>query len=290
VKGLLTVVIPVLNEERRIIRTINSVQKLGANCFVVDSGSADNTLKVAKDMGCKVYQGQWKTFGEKLNWAFDNNPYKTPWVMRLDADEYMTDGLIDEIRRVLPSVDENVSGFLINRGVEFLGRLIRHGGMYPLWDLRLFRAGKVYYERKRLTDEYAVPIEGKVEKLKNEFIDVKDEGLLEWSRKHINVADRERKWVLLVDEQDQKIVLDKQKDKRSKRSFYYKMPLFFRVFVYWGYRYFIKLGFLDGIDGFIFHFLQGFWYRFLIDAMIFEAQKGIVSKEKLREEYERYIC
>jgi glycosyltransferase involved in cell wall biosynthesis len=293
-QDLLTVVIPTLNEESNILTPITSVKKLQANCFIVDSGSTDNTLKIARDNQCHCTVGSWKTFGHKLNWAFSNNPFKTPWVMRLDADEYLTDELIDEIKATLPLLDDNVTAIAIKRRTVFLNRWIRHGGWYPMWDIRLLRPEYVAYDAVQLTDEYPIVKTGKVINFKNDFVDVKNQGCLHWSLKQLYVANRERWLYSLQLERYSKCNKAQYTHYKTKKvllkKIYDRLPLFIRPLLYWSYRYFFQLGFLDGIPGLIFHFLHAFWYRFLIDAMIYEVDKCNITLEKLEQEFQRYIC
>ncbi|MEK7076952.1 MAG: glycosyltransferase family 2 protein, partial [Patescibacteria group bacterium] len=105
-------------------------------------------------------------------------------------------------------------------------------------------------------------VSGKTGKLKNDFVDDNKNGLQAWVAKHRNYALREAEDVLAGN-----YGLGK------KRNLYYRMPPFLRVFGYYIYRYFFRLGFLDGIPGLVFHFLHGFWYRFLVDAKIYERRK-----------------
>ena len=212
--------------------------------------------------------------------------------MRLDADEYLTEELKSEINKALEenfSISEtlteaqpvnlppkaavgreriekrekffsiNINGYFIKRRVYFMGRWIKHGDYYPFWFLRLFRKGKARSEQREM-DEHIVLLEGKSGKLKNDFIDDNKKGLADWVSKHNNYSTREAAAVLAGD------------FGISKKNFYYRLPLFFRACAYFCYRYFLRFGFLDGKEGLIFHFLHAFWYRFLVDAKIYESR------------------
>jgi hypothetical protein len=230
-------------------------------------------LEIAEKYGCKVFQHHFENQAQQFNWALDNLEIKNDWILRLDADEYLTEELKEEIAQELTNANlmrtnaENnrrdfadINGFYIKRRVYFMGRWIKHGGYYPIWFLRLFRKGKVKSEQRAM-DEHIVLLEGRTEKLKNDFIDNNKKGLSDWIQKHNNYASREAADVLRGDYGT------------KKKKIYYRLPLFCRAFLYFIYRYFIRLGFLDGKEGLIFHFLQGFWYRFLVDAKIYEARK-----------------
>ena len=156
-----------------------------------------------------------------------------------------------------------------------MGKWIKHGGYYPTWILRLFRRGMGKSEEREM-DEHIVLISGRAAELKNDFIDNNRKNLEFWIDKHNKFSSREVVQIL-----DPKKAGDfegnrlggKVASRRALKNRYLKMPLFWRAFIYFIYRYFFRLGFLDGKEGLIFHFLQGFWYRFLIDAKIYEKQK-----------------
>lgn len=282
VGSLLTILIPVLNEEVLLPRALESVKHLGVPIFILDSGSTDRTVEIAESYGCQVFQGQWGSFSAKLNWGFGNLPFATPWVMRLDADEYFTEELISELKCRLAAVESDVDGLWVGRRIIFLGRWIRHGGRYPEEHLRILRVGRGLYE-DRLLDEH-VHVAGRTIRLVCDIVDEPSKGLVAWSRKHISYAEtecfihfrtiRQRTWTNLDRSARWK--------RFAKEEVYARMPLFVRPFAFWFYRYILRLGFLDGIPGLVFHFLHAFWYRFLVDALLFEAKMtkgGSVKKE-----------
>ncbi len=269
----LTVIVPTYNEEINLQKCLKSLIKLAATIYVVDSGSNDKTTEIAKAFGAKVVDGRWNSFSEKLNWSIDNLPIDTPWVMRVDADEHLTDDLIDEIGITLPNVLPGVTAFEIKRRMAFLGRWIRHGGIYPSWQVRLWRTGKARFEMRNL-DEHML-IEGEVGRLTNDFVDENLKGLAIWIDKHNVYSDREKEEILQCRTGNWGNLQGQARIKRIlKEGVYYRFPLFVRPLLYWIWRYFFRLGFLDGRPGLIYHFLQGFWYRFLIDAKIFERRIG----------------
>ena len=265
--------IPVLNEERLLPRAIASAQKLGVDVFVLDSGSTDRSAEIAKSLGCHVHVGLWSSFGEKINWGLNNLPFKTTWVMRLDADEYLTEKFIEQIGHTLQSMDNSVDGLIINRRVIFLGRWLRFGGMHPLEHLRISRVGRATYEN-RLMDEH-VYVPGVSLKVPLDICDEESRGLVNWSRKHVSYAETECyiHHNALANAKTWKTLSGSPRWRRFlKEELYVRTPLFVRPFVFFCYRYILQLGFLDGRAGFIYHTLNAFWYRFLIDALIFEAK------------------
>jgi len=273
-KDLLSIYIPTLDEEINLPQCLASVRKLGATIFVVDSNSTDRTVAIAKAAGCQVVTGNWRTFSEKMNWAIKELPIRTPWTLRIDADEWITDELIAELKTRLSVTPEEVGAYSINRRVYFLKRWIRFGGMYPLWGVRLWRTGKAKCEVREL-DEH-MEIIGTIVKMEHDIVDEGRRGLTHWIRKHNNYADSEVREILRVQGQDDEsntLTAQAARKRWLKNNFYYRLPMFMRPVLYWSYRYFIKLGFLDGIPGLIYHALHGFWYRFLIDAKLYEAEQ-----------------
>ncbi len=272
-KPSLSVIILTYNEEVNLPRALESVQGLASDVFVVDSGSTDRTAAIAKDYGAHVYEHEFVNQAQQFNWALDNLPVKTEWILRLDADEYLTPELVSEIERKLPSVPAEVNAFLMKRRVYFMGRWIRHGGYYPTWFLRLFRTGKAHSENREM-DEHLIVKDGEIGRLENDFADDNRKNLESWIAKHNNFSTREARSRLreALGEKAEHVGHAQADAKRwLKQNFYGQMPLFWRSFAYFIYRYIFRLGFLDGKEGLIFHFMQGCWHQFTIDAKLYEA-------------------
>src|SRR3989344_5575386 len=276
----ISVIILTYNEELNIGNCLKSVADWANEIIIVDSFSADKTLEIAKKHTNKIAQRTFVNQAEQFNWALDNLEIKNEWILRLDADEYLTEELKKEIADNLMTpnvVKADINGFYIKRRVYFMGRFIKYGGYYPAWVLRLFRKGKARSEERKM-DEHLVLLEGKAERLKNDFIDDNKKNLSWFIQKHNNYASREAEELSRKTKESQKYGNGKGKGPDAGRrwlkdNFYYRLPLFCRAYLYFCYRYFIRLGFLDGKEGLIFHFLQGFWYRFLVDAKIYESKK-----------------
>jgi len=270
----LTVIIVTFNEEKLISRAIESVAKLNVETIIFDSFSSDRTKEIAESFGCKVIQDYWENWTVKINSAISSKLIKTPWVMRVDADEFLTDELISELKsESFFDVDNEVVGFNIYRRIHFLGKWIRHGDMYQKCT-RIFRYQHVKYE-ERILDEH-VATNGKILQTRGDLVDSQDKGLSFWLKKHIRNAQIECyvDWNNTNQKDSWKNHHGMMKLRRFlKEEIYSRIPFFIRPPMYWFYRYFIRLGFLDGIQGLIFHFLHAFWYRLIIDAMIFEAKK-----------------
>lgn len=276
---LISVIILTKNEEANLLNCLNSLQKLNAEIFIVDSGSTDRTVEIAQKARCQVFEHPFENQAKQLNWAIQNLPIATPWLMRLDADERLTPELAEELKLVLPQTSDDITGYQVKRRVFFMNRWIRHGGYYPTWLLRIWRTGLGTCEQ-RWMDEHILLSQGKVANLQHDIIDDNKKDLSFWIDKHNHYADREVKDLLnMVVEQDDPLLKKGQLSQASqrrwiKKNFYGRSPLFLRAFLYFLMRYTIGLGFLDGREGLIFHFLQGFWYRFLVDAKIYEINRN----------------
>jgi glycosyltransferase involved in cell wall biosynthesis len=267
----LTVLVLTKDEEANLPHLLASLAPLEPVVWVVDSGSIDRTVGIAETAGCRVARRQWTTYAEQLNWALANLPITTPWLMRLDADERLTPELAGELAEKLPALPVDVSGLLVKRRVYFWGCWIRHGGYYPTWLLRVWRHGLARCE-DRWMDEHMTTVSGRTLRLDHDIIDENHKGLTFWTDKHNRYADREVRDLLALRRQHGSAELVDQAGRRRwlKERLYAKAPLFVRPFAYWIYRYVFRLGFLDGVPGLVFHFLQGFWYRFLVDAKLYE--------------------
>ncbi|NRB18478.1 MAG: glycosyltransferase family 2 protein [Rhodobacteraceae bacterium] len=278
-KKILTVIILTENEECHIERALDSIQKIARRCLVVDSGSTDRTLDIAAVGGAKILHNPWVNYATQFNWALDQLPSDTEWVLRLDADEVITDSLAAEIRQNLAEFSDNIDGVFISRRMNFLGHPIRWGGLFPIKVLRLFRFGKGRCEN-RWMDEH-IRVEGETVEFHGEIIDDNLNSLTWWTEKHNNYASREVVDLLNLEYgfMPHETVADLRSGHQAgvkrwlKENIYARLPGGFRAFAYFFYRYVVRLGFLDGKEGTAFHVLQGFWYRYLVDMKLHETRK-----------------
>lgn len=274
------------NEEIHIERAIKNAQKYAKEVFVLDSYSTDKTVEIAKSLGAKVYQHEFKYHADQLNWGLQNIPFTTEWIWRQDADEYLTDELIEELKNRLPNVTNYVTAFTAPCLRKFLGKYIKHG-IIPLILLRLFRRGHAQWEDKRM-DEHIYVTDGCIENLKCPFFDDNLNNISWWTNKHNNYATKEAIDLLLTEYNlhPQSNVVNSGAHSeaiRKKKLKYIKLPLFWRAFAFFILRYFFRFGFLDGKEGFLWHFLQGFWYRTLADAKVYEIKKKYnFNEEKIK--------
>lgn len=276
-----SVLILTYNEEKHIARCIHSLLPVSKDIYVVDSYSTDRTVEICESLGAKVYQNTWKNYASQFQWGLEKCSINTTWVMRMDADEYITQDLQNELGIVLECAEDRTAGFYIRRKYKFLGKWIKHGGVYPLNLLRVWKHGKGRIET-RWMDEHIVLDDGVgTEQLNGHIVDDNLNNTRWWTDKHNKYADREmidilnRKYAFF--ELDENLMNDNSnKQAKIKRMFkervYNKLPLFVRPLLYFLYRYFVQLGFLDGTRGFAFHFMQGYWYRCMIDLRVYEAE------------------
>ena len=272
----LAVVVLTYNEEANLPLCLASLQELSCSVVIVDSGSADRTLQIAERHQVTLLSHPFENYAVQRNWAQEHLPVAADWVLHLDADERLTPELSREINATLAAADDSVDGFLLRKRTISMGRWIRHGGHYPSYHLRLFRRHKGCCE-DRLYDQHFV-VGGKVTPLDHDYLDIVAANLGTWTLRHKRWAELEANEMLTRNGRRGQVRPDLLGNpierRRWFRNAYSRGPLFARAFAYWSYRYLLRLGFLDGKEGLIFHFLQGFWFRFLVDAMIYEQHKA----------------
>jgi len=185
------ILIPTLNEADHIAEAVANAKELGP-VFVVDSFSTDGTQKIARAAGATVVEHRFVNFSDQKNWAIENLPFTSPWIFILDADERITPPLREEIHQRLRSTTHD--GFYVNRLLIFMGQPVRHGGLYPSWNLRLFRRGKARYE-DRSVHEHMI-CQGSTGSLRAEMLHIRRESISFYLDKHIRYADMESdEWV-----------------------------------------------------------------------------------------------
>lgn len=276
----LSAIILTYNEELHIRRCLENVLSIAKKIYVVDCFSTDKTKEIAVELGADVVEHTWPgNQAEQFNWALDNLSITTRWVLRLDADEYLLPDLMVELQEKLPSLPDDVTGIIFKRRHIFMGKWMRRG-IYPVKLLRVFRYGKGMCEQ-RLMDEHIQLTEGRVVEFEHDFCDHNLNDLSWFCHKHVNYAIREAVDLLDIEldltgaaETDSgKGISPQALAKRMEKHKYAKLPLFWRSFAYFCYRYFLKGACLDGKIGFIWTFLQGWWYRTLVDAKVFEIKR-----------------
>ena len=273
----LAVVILTRDEEDNLPHALASVAGWASEAWVVDAGSADRTVEIATAAGATVVPHVFAGYAAQRTWALRSLPFGFEWVLFLDADEAVTPELRAELRAVLASPPEGVSGFYVKRRFLFLGRWIRHGGYYPVWLLRVVRHAVARCE-ERGVDEHLL-VEGGTARLRHDLLHEDRRPLSRWIDRHVRyaalaAADLERAPA------SGGVAARWRSDQPAERSrwwydrVYRRIPLGARAVVYFAYRYVLRGGFLDGREGFIYYVLQVLWYRALIDANILETRRA----------------
>lgn len=271
--GDLTAIILTKNEEANIKRCILSLGDIPKRIIVVDSGSTDDTVNIAKNLGAEIYTHPFKHYADQFNWALDNTDIKTTWVYRIDADEALTPELKTEVeRRCLRHANDNVNGFLMKHKLFFLGKYLKHGGAYPFIKMTVFKPRYARFE-DRAMGEHVVLKEGRSILLENDCLHYDCKNLTAFIDKHNSYATREVKDYNDRLGRSQALLYSKaERTKKLRDGFYYKLPKFIRARLYFWYRYYIQLGFLDGKPGKIYAFIQAYFYRYIVDAKIYESE------------------
>lgn len=273
----MTAIILTKNEEMNLTRCLESIKKLVTRIVVVDSGSTDRTLEIARSFGADIYSHEWVHYANQFNWALENVNVKTKWVFRIDADEIVPADLAEEIEReCIKHADDDVNGFDMPFKLFFLGRYLKHGGTYPVWKVTIFKYAYGKFE-DRAMGEHVVLSSGKSIKLKNDCLHHDFKDLSSWILKHNDYSTREVMDHCQLANEIKRGGLEKLEGRAEavkgvRDSFYYRCPSFIRARLYYWCRYYLMLGFLDGTPGRIYAFLQAYWYRYLVDAKLYERE------------------
>ena len=269
-----TFIILTKDEEINLPNCLKSIQGFSKRTVIVDSGSTDKTCTIAKEMGAEVYVHPFENYARQFNWALDNVGINTKWTFRLDADERLTPELCKELSRIMSDHDnDNVNGVTMEAWLYFMNRKIRHGNRHKR-KLMLFKTGIGRIEDRKM-DEHTVLSTGNSISCKERFIHYDFKNITHWINKMNWYATRE-----MQDYYDYKNGADTSlhsditisQTRRKKFGFYYRFPMFFRSWLIFIYYYFFHLGFLDGKEGFVYHYMYHRWYRTLVDAKILEHE------------------
>lgn len=293
----IAVVILTFNESIHLPRALDHVRVFAREIFVIDSYSTDETVGLARSGGAHVLEHPFQNYARQFEWALENAPITSDWVMRLDADEIVEADLSEEIIARLPTLPPDVTGINLNRKTIFQGKFIRFGGRFPLTLLRIWRRGKAHIE-DRWMDEHMYLTEGHTVTFEGGFADHNLYDLTFFTAKHNGYASREALDALnqrlhLFEPQLALASASTAKQARIKRflkeSVYNRLPFEISAMLFFLYRYVFQLGFLDGRAGLIYHVLQGFWYRFLVGAKLRELEQA-VKRAKSEDEMRTAIA
>jgi len=284
----LSVLVTTRNEEANVERCLRSVHGFADQVFVLDSESMDRTVEIARryaEVHTLAYDHS-RIIPWIFQWGLDNLPLRNDWVLILEADQALTPELRDEIAGLLSRPDVREDGFYIRRRQIFRGKPLRFGGYGSKVLLKLFRRSRS--ELDPVEQDTRVYVRGPVGRLRAplEEWNLKEDSIQFYLQKHLRYAEafateelKRRQGDLpwktpprLFGSPDERILWLKDR--------YYRMPLFIRPALYFFYRYFLLLGILDGKNGFVFHFLQAFWFRLIVDIRLQELMKE--AREEIR--------
>ena len=275
-----SVVILTLNEEANLPSCLDSVRGWASKIFVVDAGSMDRTCKIAEECGATVVEHPFETHSRQWRWALENLPISTEWVLAMDADQRVTQELQKEICDLDGPSLSGIDGIYIKRRQWFREHWIKYGGYYPKYLLKMFRRSKVIIDGRDLVDHHFY-VAGGVMKLNHDLIEAnkKEDNISFWVEKHNRYASKlaleELHWNKVPQRPAIKPSLIGNPDQKTLalKLLWRRLPLYVRPFLYFFYRYILRFGFLDGKQGAIFHFLQAFWFRLLVDINIEELER-----------------
>lgn len=286
------------NEEKHIERCLASLKGVCSDIVVVDCFSNDRTAEIAESMGARVITNLWKNYATQFNYGVYECGITADWIWRIDADEFLEGGLGEAVLDAISKADDDVNGIYVRKRIDFMGRPLLHGGWYPSYHLKVFRRGHGDCEN-RWMDEHIRISDGKTITIETgNQVDANLNDLTWWTDKHNGYATREMIDMLMMEysldaksqEVEPKLLGTEEQRKRWLKLKYIHFPLFVRPFINFTIRYILKGGFLDGRAGFVWHILQGFWYRMLVDAKIYETKKNFDYDEtRIRAWLKQYM-
>ena len=281
----LTAIVLTRNEEKNIGQCLDSLKDFAARVIVVDCGSTDATVDIARSKGAEVVYHEFRYYADQMNWAIDHTNITTEWVMRLDADERMTPEAVNEASEIMARPrSEQINGITLEAVYYFLGRPMRHG-IRNKRKMLIFRRGCGRMEDRR-RDPYSILTEGRNISIRARFLHYDFKDLSSYIRRYNWYAGRELMDYLegrkLSGAQGQQLDKHLMAQRKKKFGIYYKAPRFVRCWLWFIYNYIFRLGFLDGVEGFLYHYFECMWYRMLVDARILEYEKTGREPEALR--------
>ena len=272
-----TFIILTKNEAVNLPECLKSIEGFAKRVIVVDSGSTDDTQKIAVQMGAEVLVHPFENYARQFNWALDNADITTKWSFRLDADERLTPKLIEKLDKLMAEHEnDDVNGVIIEAWLYFMGRKIRHG-CHNKRKIMLFKTGIGRIEDRRM-DEYTVLSRGSAVYCRERFIHYDYKDMTHWINKLNWYATREMQYYVEF-RQGKVAIADGMSDptlsstRKKKFGLYYRFPMFLRCWLLFIYNYVFRLGFLDGKEGFVYNYMYHRWYRSLVDAKIMEQLK-----------------
>lgn len=272
----ITVIILTFNEQENIKQCLDSVYGWANEIIVVDSGSTDETLSLIKHFDVELYYNKFINFSDQRNFAISKvNVSSDNWVLFLDADEYLTLSIKDEIKLAIQS--DVYTNYFLNRKFIWMGNWVKRG-YYPCNLIRLFKSGHAVCESRSVNEHLIV--KGTTGYIKNPFYHQCNKKLTHWIIKHINRAELEadelinKRNDLIKSKLFSNIV---ERKRWIRNNIWENLPIFVRPFLYFLYRFLLKGGLFDGRTAFTYHFLQSLWFPMMIDIFYFK-KKYLIKK------------
>lgn len=279
----LSVVILAKNEERNIARCVQAVAEF-ADVVVVDDGSTDRTVELARQHGARVVEHRFESFAAQRNWAMQFAGLRYQWVLHLDADEVVTPDLVGELRRIVSEPMAHTVAYRMCRQTMLLDKWLKYSDGFPVWIMRLVCNGYAEFQDCG-HGEVAVPeVDGRMGTIRQPFLHYAfSKGLTDWIDRHNRYSTREAelelqqfsglKWKNFFSR-------DKAIRRRTLRSFSRRLP--FRPLFRFLYQYILKRGFLDGRAGFTFSRMMAMYEGWIVMKRneMRRARRGQPSAER----------
>jgi len=276
----LTAVVMTFNEEKNLEACLRSIVGKVDQIIVIDSFSTDRTIEIAKRYTSDIYQHEFLNYAKQYLWGMENCEIRNEWVLRIDADERWTSQGFNTLR---PLIEKDLcDGVNVRMKIYFMGRWLRHGGMYPNLFLRVYKRSKGKMEDRWMDEHIAADgavVDADIDVLECNYD--RQENIVPWIAKHNAYSTREA-LENLISRNDLRPVdsianlwgNSTERKRWAKERIYSNVPLFVRPCAYFAYRYFLQRGFMEGREGLVFHTLHAFWYRFVVDVKVLQIEQN----------------
>lgn len=261
-----------LNEEIHLPGCLSSLTWCD-DIIVIDSFSSDQTESICRQAGARFFQNRFEGFGKQRNWAIANTHPKHDWLLILDADERVSAELVQEMRHAIQNVPDTVGAFRLKRRFYMWGRWLRYSSLYPSWVVRLIHKDKVRYINRGHAETQQV--NGRVLKLQEDLIDENLKGMDEWFARQNRYSTQEAQSELSTEARPYGLAALLNRDPLIRRAAvkFWSRRIPGRPLWYFGYSYFLRMGFLDGRDGLVFCIMKTI-YQTMIMIKKHDMRKG----------------
>lgn len=269
-------IILTFNEEMHLPRLLESIKGLDAATCILDSGSTDTTIAIAKQYEAEVKTHVFENHPKQWDFALKNFNIQTPWTIGLDADQIVTPELYHLLDQFKNETHTGINGIYFNRKNYFQGSWIRYGGYYPVYLLKMFRTGIGFSDLNENMDHRFIAPGKTVIWKKGHLLEenLKENDIHFWFEKHERYSDLialeevERRQNQRSQSLKPNLLGNPDERKAWLKRLWWQLPLGLRPYLYYGFRMFLQFGFLDHKTARQFHYLQGLWFRKLVDKKI----------------------